>query len=49
MTRILLVQGVNMAYLGMREPDIYGTTTAAELDALLALIGDEKPAGGKKT
>jgi 3-dehydroquinate dehydratase-2 len=35
MTRILLVQGANMAYLGKREPEIYGTTTAAELDAML--------------
>ena len=30
MTRMLLVQGANMAYLGKREPEIYGTTTAAE-------------------
>jgi 3-dehydroquinate dehydratase-2 len=35
MTRILLVQGANMAYLGKREPEIYGTTTAAELDRML--------------
>ena len=35
MTRILLVQGANMAYLGKREPEIYGTTTAAELDEML--------------
>lgn len=35
MTRILLVQGANMAYLGKREPGIYGTTTAAELDRML--------------
>jgi len=35
MTRILLVQGTNMAYLGQREPEIYGTTTAAELDQML--------------
>ncbi len=35
MTRILLVQGANMAYLGKREPEIYGTTTAAELDQIL--------------
>lgn len=35
MTRILLIQGPNMAYLGRREPEIYGTTTAAELDAML--------------
>ena len=35
MTRILLVQGANMAYLGRREPEIYGSTTAAELDRML--------------
>ena len=35
MTRILLVQGPNMSYLGRRQPEIYGTTTAAELDAML--------------
>ena len=33
--RILLIQGANMAYLGKREPEIYGTTSAAELDAML--------------
>lgn len=31
---ILLIQGPNMSYLGKREPDIYGTTTAAELDQI---------------
>ncbi|MEO8038000.1 MAG: type II 3-dehydroquinate dehydratase [Betaproteobacteria bacterium] len=35
MELILLVQGANMCYLGHRQPEIYGTTTAAELDALL--------------
>jgi 3-dehydroquinate dehydratase-2 len=35
MPRVLLIQGANMAYLGKRQPEIYGTTTAAELDALL--------------
>jgi 3-dehydroquinate dehydratase len=29
MTRILLVQGANLTFLGRREPAIYGTTTAA--------------------
>lgn len=29
------MQGANMAYLGKREPEIYGTTTAAELDQIL--------------
>ena len=33
--KILLVQGANMAYLGKRQPEIYGTTTAAEPDAML--------------
>ena len=33
--RILLVQGPNMSYLGKRQPELYGTTTAAELDAML--------------
>jgi 3-dehydroquinate dehydratase-2 len=33
--KILVVQGANMAYLGKRQPEIYGTTTAAELDAIL--------------
>jgi 3-dehydroquinate dehydratase II len=33
--KILVVQGANMAYLGKRQPEIYGTTTAAELDEIL--------------
>lgn len=32
MPRILMMQGANMNWLGIREPEIYGTTTAAELD-----------------
>jgi 3-dehydroquinate dehydratase-2 len=35
MTKILLIQGPNMSYLGKRQPEIYGRTTAAELDAIL--------------
>jgi hypothetical protein len=35
MTKILLVQGANLTFLGRREPAIYGTTTTAELDAML--------------
>jgi 3-dehydroquinate dehydratase II len=34
MTKILLVQGANLTFLGRREPAIYGTTTAAELDTM---------------
>ena len=33
--KILLLQGANMTYLGRRQPEIYGTTTAAELDGML--------------
>ncbi len=35
MPRILLLQGANMNFLGYRQPEIYGRTTAAELDAML--------------
>ena len=35
MRSILLVQGANMIYLGKREPEVYGTTTAQELDAMV--------------
>lgn len=33
--KLLLVQGPNMSYLGRRQPELYGKTTAAQLDALL--------------
>lgn len=39
--KFLLVQGANMSFLGRREPEIYGTTTAAELDAMLQTRADE--------
>ncbi len=45
MTNILLVQGANMAYLGKREPEIYGTTTAAELDQMLQQHAQERGVG----
>ena len=35
MIRVLLVQGANLNYLGKREPEIYGKTTAQELDTIL--------------
>jgi 3-dehydroquinate dehydratase-2 len=35
MRKLLLIQGPNMSYLGRRQPEIYGTTTAKQLDALL--------------
>jgi len=33
--KLLLIQGANMEYLGHRQPELYGTTTAKELDAML--------------
>jgi len=33
--RILLIQGPNMNYLGKRQPELYGRTTAAELDQMV--------------
>ena len=35
MLKILLIQGPNMSTLGRRQPELYGKTTAAELDAML--------------
>lgn len=33
--KLLLIQGANMEYLGRRQPELYGTTTAKELDSML--------------
>jgi 3-dehydroquinate dehydratase-2 len=33
--KILLIQGPNLSYLGRRQPEIYGKTSAAEIDAML--------------
>ena len=35
MPKILIIQGSNMNLLGVRQPEIYGTTTAAELDKMI--------------
>ena len=36
MTMVLVLQGPNLDLLGTREPEIYGTTTLAELHAMVA-------------
>lgn len=33
--KFLLIQGANMEYLGTRQPELYGTTTAKELNSLV--------------
>jgi 3-dehydroquinate dehydratase II len=33
--RILLIQGANMNWLGHREPELYGTTSAEDLEKML--------------
>jgi 3-dehydroquinate dehydratase-2 len=33
--KILLLQGANLSYLGRREPELYGKTSAVELDDML--------------
>ncbi|PPR34428.1 MAG: 3-dehydroquinate dehydratase [Alphaproteobacteria bacterium MarineAlpha9_Bin5] len=41
MTKLLLIQGANMAWLGRRQPEIYGTTTADQLNEMLQAHADE--------
>jgi 3-dehydroquinate dehydratase-2 len=41
MTRVLVLNGPNLNLLGMREPEIYGRTTLAEVDATLIARGRE--------
>lgn len=40
--KILLIQGANMVWLGKREPELYGTTTAAELDTIVQARAAER-------
>src|SRR3990167_8536592 len=40
--RVLLLQGPNLRYLGRRQPELYGRTTAAELDAMLLAHAAER-------
>ncbi len=41
MPNILVLHGPNLNLLGMREPGVYGTTTLAEIDAMLEAVAAE--------
>jgi 3-dehydroquinate dehydratase-2 len=41
MTRILVLNGPNLDLLGIREPDVYGTTTLPELSARMDEVARE--------
>ena len=41
--RILLLNGLNLNTLGTREPDIYGTSTLADIERL---VGDRAKSAG---
>lgn len=38
---LLVIHGPNLNLLGTREPEVYGTTTLADIDASLATLGKE--------
>jgi 3-dehydroquinate dehydratase-2 len=46
LAKILLLQGANLTFLGRREPEIYGSTTPAELDARLQRHAQDHDRGG---
>ena len=44
MTRLLLMNGPNLNLLGQREPEIYGTTTLADIEAMVMDYARERGA-----
>ena len=44
MKKIVVLHGPNLNLLGSREPEVYGETTLAEIDAQLIALGHERAA-----
>ena len=45
MAKVLVIHGPNLNLLGQRQPDIYGTTTLAEIDRRLVALARAEGAG----
>lgn len=45
MAKVLVIHGPNLNLLGQRQPEIYGTTTLAEIDRRLAALARAEGAG----
>ena len=45
MAKVLVIHGPNLNLLGQRQPDIYGTTTLAEIDRWLVALARAEGAG----
>lgn len=41
MAKVVVLHGPNLNMLGVREPDVYGTVTLAQIDQRLALLADD--------
>lgn len=41
MPKVVVLHGPNLNMLGVREPDVYGTATLAQIDQRLALLADD--------
>lgn len=41
MPKVVVLHGPNLNMLGIREPEVYGTTTLAQIDQRLALLADD--------
>jgi 3-dehydroquinate dehydratase-2 len=45
MKKVLLLQGANMSFLGRRQPELYGKTTARQLDDWMQTLAAQRQVG----